>query len=191
MENPGLTPVRWALALSFVVALSACGSKTPEERLILATRNNDVAEVQELLDAGADPNADKVPRFEGRPPLFHAATFGYVEVAQSLIDKGALVDYADLSGLTPLMVAALNGPIDMVELFLSNGASVEVSAGGATPLTEAARKGDPLVLRALLDAGADPNVPMPDGSAPVCYVQSHNFTEAAEVIRQAGGQGDC
>jgi len=179
------------LAFVFVAALAACSAKTPEESLILAARSNDLAKVEELLAAGADPNADKVPRYEGRPPLFHAATFGYVDVARALIDKGAQVDYADRSGLTPLMVAALGGPPELVELLLERGASVDVSAGGATPLTEATRKGDPLVLRALLDAGADPNAPMSDGSAPLCYAQSHSFREAAEVIRQAGGEGDC
>lgn len=180
-----------ASALALAAALGACRERTPDEQLILAARGNDPEQVRELLDAGADPNADEVPRYEGRPPLFHAATFGYVEVAQALIDKGARVDYADPSGLTPLMVAALNGPPAMVELLLREGASVEAAAGGATPLTEAARKGDPLVLRALLEAGADPNVPMPDGSAPLCYVQAHDFSEAVEVIRQAGGKGDC
>jgi len=180
-----------ALAGMLTGALVACQSKSAEEELILAVRGNDVAEVEALLAAGADPNADKVPRYEGRPPLFHAATFGYVDVAQALIDKGAKVDYADPSGLTPLMVSALNGPPSMVELLLSTGASVDVSAGGATPLTEAVRKGDPLVLRLLLEAGADPNAPMSDGTAPVCYATSHNFSDAAEVIRQAGGQGDC
>lgn len=180
-----------ALAMAVVAGLAACQTKTPDEELILAARRNDLPQVQELLAGGANPNADAVPRYEGRPALFHAATFGYVEVAQALIEKGANVDYADPSGLTPLMVASLNGPPAMVELLLSSGASVEVSAGGATPLTEATRKGDPLVLRALLDAGADPNTPMSDGSAPVCYALSHNFEEAAAVIRQAGGEGDC
>lgn len=180
-----------ALVLAFVAALAACQSRTPDEALILAARGNDVAQVEELLAAGADPNADAVPRYEGRPALFHAATFGYVEVAQALIDRGANVDYADPSGLTPLMVASLNGPPAMVELLLSKGASVDVRAGGATPITEATRKGDPLVLRALLDAGADPNAPMPDGSAPVCYAMAHDFEEAAAVIRQAGGGDDC
>lgn len=183
--------LRGTLALALLVALSGCQSKSPDEQLILAARANDVAEVKQLLAAGADANADQVPRYQGRPPLFHAATFGYLEVAQALIDEGARVDYADPSGLTPLMVAALNGPPAMVELLLSKGAPVDVSAGGATPLTEATRKGDPLVLRALLEAGADPNAPMPDGDAPVCYAQSHNFQEAAAVIRQGGGRGDC
>jgi len=180
-----------ALAGVLTGALVACQGKSPEEALILAVRSNDMNEVQALLAAGADPNADTVPRYEGRPSLFHAATFGYVDVAQALIDKGAKVNYADPSGVTPLMVSALNGPPSMVELLLETGASVDASAGGATPLTEAVRKGDPVVLGLLLEAGADPNVPMADGTAPVCYATSHNFSDAAQVIRQAGGQGDC
>ena len=72
--------------------LAGCGpEQSPDEQLIRAIRQKDLAEVERLLEAGANPNADQVPGFEGRPPLFHAATFGYTDIAQELIDKGVIV----------------------------------------------------------------------------------------------------
>jgi ankyrin repeat protein len=184
---------RLAAALVLAALLPGCSNqKSPDEQLILATRRNQPAEVDRLLAAGADPNADKLPGYEGRPALFHAATFGYVDIAGELIQRGANVNYgADRGALTPLLVAALNGPPAMVDLLLRSGAQVNVQAAGATPLTEATRKGDPEVIRLLLDAGADPGVPMSDGTAPVCYAKTHGYHDAAQLLANAGATGAC
>jgi ankyrin repeat protein len=173
--------------------LAACAEKSLDEQLILAVRRNQPAEVDRLLAAGADANADKVAGFEGRPPLFHAATYGYVEIAQQLIDKGADVNAGAQAGeVTPLTVAALNGSAPVVALLLSNGAQVNArDASGSTPLTEAVRKGDAEVLRLLLQAGADPSVSMGDGGTPACYARAHNFKQAEQILLAAGARGDC
>jgi len=166
--------------------------KSIDEQLILAIRKNDLAQVERLLAAGANANADKVPGYEGRPPLFHAATFGYADAAKRLLDKGASVDYGADAGLpTPLMVASLNGSAPTVELLIHSGANVNAQASGTTALTEATRNGAAEVLRLLLEAGADPNVSMPDASLPTCYANTHGYRQAEELLRAAGGQGSC
>jgi ankyrin repeat protein len=189
MEAAGL---RLLLALA-AAALAACAEKSLDEQLIVAVRRNQPAEVDRLLTAGANANTDKVKGFEGRPPLFHAATYGYVEIAQTLIDKGADVNAGVQTGaVTPLTVAALNGSAPLVTLLLSKGARVNArDSSGSTALTEAVRKGDAEVLRLLLQAGADPAVPMSDGSAPVCYARANNYKQAEAVLRTAGARGDC
>ena len=181
------------LAAAFAAALAGCAEQeSPEEQLILAARRNQPAEVERLLAAGADPNADQVRGYEGRPPLFHAATFGYVEIAAKLIERGANANYGADRGLpTPLMLAALNGPAAMVDLLVRSGAAVNAQAGASTPLTEAMRKGDPEVVRVLLEAGANPDVPMIDGSTQVCYARTHGYQQAEQLLLQAGAQAGC
>jgi len=184
----------WTLTLGALVwLLAGCGpEQSPDEQLIRAVRQKDLAEVERLLQAGANPNADQVPGFEGRPPLFHAATFGYTDIAQELIDKGANADYgADKGAVTPLMIASLNGAASTVELLLGSGASVNARAGDSTALTEAMRRGYTEVIALLLAAGANPDVPMEDGSAPLCYAKSHNYTDAERLLREAGAHGEC
>jgi ankyrin repeat protein len=191
MEAAGV--VRLLSAAALAALLAACAEqKSPDEQLILAARRNQPDEVARLLQSGANPNADKIPGYEGRPALFHAATFGYVDIAARLIERGANVNYgADRGAVTPLMMASLNGPAAMVELLVKNGAEVNAQAGGGTALTEATRKGDPAVLRVLLEAGADPDVPMLDGTAPACYAKKNGFQQAADLLIAAGASGAC
>jgi ankyrin repeat protein len=195
MEAAGLARRRWhSLALgAFVALLAGCGpEQSLDEQLIRAVRQKDLPEVERLLQSGADTNADNVPGFEGRPPLFHAATFGYTDIAQELIDKGANADYgADRGAVTVLMIASLNGAASTVELLIGSGASVNARAGDSTALTEAMRRGYPEVIALLLAAGADPDVPMEDGSAPLCYAKSHNYADAERLLREAGAHGEC
>ena len=195
MEAAGLAKRRWfGLTLGALVAvLAGCGpGESPDEQLIRAVRQKDLPEVERLLAAGANPNADEVPGFEGRPALFHAAIFGYTDIAQELIDKGANADYgADQGVVTPLMVASLNGAASTVELLIRSGANVNARAGKTTALTEATRRGYADVIALLLAAGANPNVPMDDGSTPMCYAKSHDYTEAEQLLRAAGARGEC
>jgi ankyrin repeat protein len=195
MEAAGLrAAARCCALIALAVLPAACAQQSLEEKLILAVRQNQPAEVDRLLAAGANVNADQVKGFEGRPPLFHAATYGYVDIARRLIEKGANVNAGVQSGaVTPLMVAALNGSAAMVALMIQSGADVnarEASTGSAA-LTEALRKGDAEVLVLLLNAGADPNVPMDDGRAPLCYARAMGHKSAEQVLRAAGAQGKC
>jgi len=196
MEAAGLAEAGWIrrLTLAGLVALVAgCGpAPSPDEQLIRAVRQKDLPEVERLLATGANPNADKVPGFEGRPALFHAANFGYTDIAQELIDKGANADYGAAQGaVTPLMVASLNGAASTVELLIRSGANVNAIAGKSSALTEAMRRGNADVIALLLAAHADPNVPMDDGSAPLCYAKKQAYTEAEELLRAAGARGKC
>ena len=117
----------------------------------------------------------------------HATVFnGHVEVMRTLLrraelenDTGPVVEKAiggtkDDSWL-PLHVAAMKGNLQMVQLLLCNGASVNGKTGfGIQAIHLAARFGSVEILAALIDVGADVNCTDQEGHQPLQYVsQSH------------------
>jgi uncharacterized protein len=120
-----------------------------------------------------------VGRTGGMTALLHAAREGHKEAARALLDGGADVDQTSGDGTSPLLMATLNGQLDLAMLLIERGADPNVAAStdGASPLfavlqTQWAPKSNypqPRaqddqrteyldVLRALLEAGADPDL---------------------------------
>ena len=115
----------------------------------------------------------------GLTALLHAARQGHLEAARALLDGGADVNDAGAGdATTPLLMAVVNGQFDAAMLFLSRGANPNLaeSGNGVTPLWAAVntqwqprtrfpqpqemeqQKATYLdVMKALLEAGADPN----------------------------------
>lgn len=115
----------------------------------------------------------------GLTPLLHAARQGHLESARALIDGGADVNLVSPSdGTSPLLMAVVNGQFDMAMLLIERGSDPNVSStlNGVAPLWAAinaewqprTRYPQPQrrelqessyldVMRALLEAGADPN----------------------------------
>ena len=107
---------------------------TTRRELLHAAALGDLAAVEELLDAGADPNARAMdPR--GRTALILAALGGHADVVDALLAKGAGVDERDRGGLTALCWAAMRGRTQVAKRLLSKGADVNaLDNGGASPL---------------------------------------------------------
>lgn len=114
----------------------------------------------------------------GMSALLHAAREGHIESALALLDGGADIDQASADNSSPLLMATLNGQFDLAMLLIKRGADPNVTAftDGAAPLfatlqTQWApqsnfpqprahddQKTEHIdVIRALLEAGADPD----------------------------------
>jgi uncharacterized protein len=115
----------------------------------------------------------------GLTALLHAARQGHLAAARALLDGGAAIDQTGAGDATsPLLMAVINGHFDMAMFLIARGANPNLAAAGngATPLWAAVntqwqprtRFPQPQemeqqtatyldVMRALLDAGADPN----------------------------------
>src|SRR5690606_3428658 len=109
-------------------------------------------------------------------------------------------------GQTALIWAVARDHPDMAEFLIAKGAKVEQRAfafdwssqmtseprgqyrpaGGLTPLLYAARSGCLRCLRALLDGGADPDLPSPDGVPPLLAAIGHFHFALAHALLDAG-----
>lgn len=121
----------------------------------------------------------RVAAWGGLTPLLHAARQGHADAVRLLLDHGADIDQVSAGdGTSPLLMATINGQFDLALELLRRGADPNLaSVSGTTPLfavlerqwASRASYAHPIehqqqrathleVMRALLDAGADPNV---------------------------------
>ena len=151
----------------------------------------------------------------GFAPLHHAIRQGHTDAVLTLIERGADVNQPTAGDHTsPLLLAAINGQFDLVPLLIELGADPNLtSAAGTTPLFAAIERqwaprasyAHPTehqqqdathldVMRALLEAGADPNVRLktrlwymeytfsPVAQAGVHYAGATPFWRAANAL---------
>ncbi|KAI9980398.1 hypothetical protein PInf_026270 [Phytophthora infestans] len=119
--------------------------------------------VEELLPLSFQHEIDavEIKSKEGCTALYLAASRQHKAVCELLLDVGrASVDAAEWRGYTPLMAAAKRGFVDIVQVLLSRGATVEaVNRDGNRALEIAARSGRAAVVRVLLENGAFVDAP--------------------------------
>jgi ankyrin repeat protein len=94
-----------------------------------------------LLLNGADPN---IPSKNGYNvyPLHSAVAANFTMIAKMLLEAGADINVAQMSGATPLHSAANNGNIELLIVLLEAGADVNAKMeDGKTPADKAFEKG--------------------------------------------------
>ena len=128
--------------------------------LYAAADFSDPAVTKSLLAAGADPN---LALASGETPVMSAAQKGNVETVRALLEAGANPNAKEKNGgQTALMWATAGGYSPVTAELVKHKADVNaLSKTGSTALMFAAR-GDLGSVRTLLDAGANPNLEIPD-----------------------------
>ena len=148
-------------------------------------------EVCRLLAGRADATKSvRVADKHGVTPLHGAALRkepGFRDVAQLLIERGAVVDQEDKSGWAPLFLACWRGVEDTAELLLARGASVDKKNGkGMTPLAAAASKGHADVAKLLLRHGASAAAIGEDGQSPLHAAALRGHAGLVELLLEHG-----
>jgi ankyrin repeat protein len=137
----------------------------PLSPLQYAAREGDSTIVNQLLSAGAHMN-DKGAT--GRSPLHYAALNNHLDVIRLLIEKGADVNARDEEGASALDDAVWRRSLDAVAILLAHGARLNDadSETGATPINEAAFRGDEKMVAYLLQFHPDLTTPDKHGYSP-------------------------
>ncbi|XP_072032209.1 uncharacterized protein [Amphiura filiformis] len=158
-----------------------------DKSLVLACNEGNIDSVIDLLQKGADVNAESYVKRElasgenYETPLQAAAKHGYVKITKMLIENGADVQGGDRYNVTPLHSAALNGHRECVRLLINAGAKVDEGTldynrpgafrkphrGGSTPLHMAAKQNHADCIEELIVNGKA-NYNQPDVMGTTC-----------------------
>lgn len=124
--------------------------------------------------------------------LVTAARDGDSDSVRRLLSAGADAGASDAEGITALMHAAHRGDLDMVSLLLAAGADVNAATpAGWTALMKSCynselKQGFAEVTQALIDAGADVEMPIGYGVRPLMLAAGYGETAVVEALLRAG-----
>jgi len=214
-QRDGTRPIHWAVyqvdyeLLGALIAKKAKVNVTNEfgsTPLGEAANLGDARMVKMLLDAGAEPEGANQ---DGRTALMRAIKRGELPVVEMLIKAGANVNaIVKFHNQTPLMwaAAAPKNAGEMVKLLLAKGADVKPRAlysdwpsqitsepraqyrpvGGLTALLYAARDGCYDCVAEMIAAGADVNIPTPEGVTPLMIALDNEHNDVAKLLLDRG-----
>jgi ankyrin repeat protein len=179
--------------------------------LALAAVNGNAAIVERLLSAGADPNTLLV---DGETVVMTAARTGNPDVVKMLLSRGANPNASEQSrGQTALMWAAAENNHQAARALIDAGADIHARSHGPaaldtpadppagrvagarsrrgrldqfTPLVFAARSGALETARVLIDAGADVNATVEDGTSVLVIATMNAHWDVAALLVEAG-----
>jgi ankyrin repeat protein len=214
-QPDGTRPIHWAVyrvdheLLGALIARKAnlnVRNEFGSTPIAQATELADARMVKMLLDAGAEPEGANA---DGQTALMLAIKTGDVAIVDILIKAGANVNTIEkFNNQTPLMWAATapRNAAEIVKLLLAKGANVKPRAlytdwpsqitsepraqyrpvGGLTALLYAARDGCYACVEALIGAGADINVPTPEGVTALMLALDNDHNDVAKLLLDRG-----
>ena len=128
------------------------------DELLTAIKSNDLPAADALFARGMDANTSDA---SGNTLLMIAVRENHAHMARRLLQLQAKVGARNQYGESALMLAAANGELELVKLFVAHGA--EVNMTGWNPLIYAAWRGRTEVVKYLLEKGADIDAVSPNG----------------------------
>lgn len=118
-------------------------SSQVQKKLWDAAKSGDVEAARKAIVDGADINALDTRRSRsGRRPLNWAAYYNNIEVLKLLLEKGADINTANLTGFTPIHHAVENNAKESVIILIEAGADINIpNKRGIKPIDTAKEKG--------------------------------------------------
>lgn len=214
-QPDGTRPIHWAVyrvdyvLLDALIAQKAKVDVTNEfgsTPLAEAAKLGDARMVKTLLDAGAKPDT---PNQDGETALMLAIKTGELPVVERLVQAGANVNARETFHRQTALMWAATAPKnagEMVKLLLSKSADFKPRAlysdwesqitsepraqyrpvGGLTAMLYAARNGCYECVDELSAAGADVNMPTPEGVTPLMLAVDNDHNEVAKLLLDRG-----
>ena len=156
---------------------------------VLASYAGNAKSLKRLLAAGGKVDDAFIAIGTSRTtPMLGAFKFGDVDVAHTLLDLGAPVDFADGNGITMLGRTVLNNEVEMARTLIARGANVNVvDKLGMTPLLWAANVdfGDTAMIEVLLKSGAKTDARNKDGLTPLELARKYGHATLVPVLEKA------
>lgn len=214
-QPDGTRPMHWAVyrvdyeLLDALIANKAKVDVTNEfgsTPLAEAAKLGDARMVKTLLDAGAKPDT---PNQDGETALMLAIKTGELPVVEKFVQAGANVNARETFHRQTALMWAATAPKnagEMVKLLLSKGADFKPRAlysdwesqitsepraqyrpvGGLTAMLYAARNGCYECVDELSAAGADVNMPTPEGVTPLMLAVDNDHNDVAKLLLDRG-----
>jgi len=141
-----------------------------------AAEAGDMVQVDRLIDSSRTSDEKLLDSVDGleRSPMHYAASHGRLEVVDTLLNKGARIDLADVCHHTPLHKAAAAGHISVIRTLALALADTNARAlGGVTPLMLACKGGHLECVEVLVRHGARREETDEDGLTAASYAPHH------------------
>lgn len=177
--------LRWGAVGGWVAMVPWAQADDVAEDFQTAIIRDNYLQVRKLLAQGVDPNAvdDR-----GRPALVKAMQHESVRVAQELLKApGIRINAASPQGETALMLACIQGRLDLVKQLLAMDA--RVNQPGWTPLHYAVstnREHSLEIVRLLLERHAYVDAESPNKSTPLMLAAQYGSQDMVITLLNAG-----
>ncbi|XP_058810678.1 kinase D-interacting substrate of 220 kDa B-like [Phymastichus coffea] len=156
--------------------------------LILSASKGKIHFVRELINYGADVNAEDVDNWTA---LLFAAKEGYDDVCLELLEHGADLEHRDAGGWSALMWASYKGRTSTVTLLLARNADVNAYGNyHISSLLWAAGRGYTDIVKELLAHGAKVNVGDKYGTTAIVWAARKGSLEIVDALLKAGSTVD-
>ncbi|XP_062504675.1 ankyrin-1-like [Corticium candelabrum] len=161
--------------------------------LMKACFNGNVEIVDLLINYGS--NVNTCTEEEMVQPLHITVSRGHPKIAELLLNCGADINAVGWGGVTPLHIAAAEGPLSMVKLLSQwKGDKVDVCAldeDGNQPLHYSALEGHSDIVEFLLERGAPVNCRAKNNQAPLHWAAGNNRQDVVDILCDTGADPNC